>query len=305
MTYKKNFNTVVSYLPFSLRNAVTNVKKLPEIMEIHLIAGKPLMLHTKSDTIFITENYTISDTYSKSNIIVTKGEIDEAFTNICEYSVYSKQNELVNGFITLSGGNRAGICGTAVNRNDLIHNIRDISSVNIRIANERIGCGNILLKNIKFNKGILICGAPCSGKTTILRDIARQLSYSSKVSLIDSRMELAAVNKGAASFDIGLCDVFNGYTKRDGFEHAVRCMSPEIIVCDELGAEDALYVENAEKSGVKVIASAHCRNKHELMSKPSLKALLKSGCFDAVVFLKDRKNIGQVSEIISGEKLNV
>ena len=161
---------------------------------------------------------------------------------------------------------------------------------------------NVLNKKINLNKSVLICGAPCSGKTTILRDLARLISYTNKVSLIDTRLELASCDKGIAQFDIGLSDVFSAYNKTDGFEHAVRCMSPEYIICDEISFEDINAVENAAKCGVKVIASAHWRNKNELISKPDLLKLAKSRCFGTFVFLKDRENIGQVSEIINGDK---
>ncbi len=304
MTYEKNLKTVMAYLPFSLRNAVNNVKKLPDnLQEIHLIINKPLMLHTPYKSYFINCDYALTDTIGENLINVSKSEIEETFTNICEYSVYSKQSEISGGFITLSGGNRAGICGTAVNRNNDIYNIRDISSHNIRIANEVKDCGKILLSKINLDKGVLICGAPCSGKTTILRDLARLLSYKNRVSLIDTRLELAGCNKGEPQFDVGLSDVFTSYSKRAGFEHAVRCMSPKIIICDEISGEDISAVNYAQKSGVKVIASAHCRNKNELLNNPDLSKLIKNRCFSSVVFLKDRENIGQVSRIINGDML--
>lgn len=304
MKYEKNLKTVTAYLPFSLRNAVTNVKKPPEhIQEIHLIRGKPLMLHTALKTYYITEDYNISEKYPENPVKVTDEDIEETFRSICEYSVYSKQSEISNGFITLSGGSRAGICGTAVNKSNSIYNIRDISSVNIRVADEVLNCGEFLLKKINPEKSVLICGAPCSGKTTILRDLARILSYEYRVSLVDTRLELASCNKGVSRFDVGLCDVYTSYSKKDGFEHALRCMSPEIIVCDEIGEEDISYVINAQKSGVSVIASVHCSSKKELLSKPSFNKLVNLGCFGFYVFLKGRKNIGQVSEIIRGELL--
>ncbi len=304
MKYEQNLKTVTAYLPFALRNALSNVKNLPEkIIEIRLIREKPIILTTMSKRYFITEDYKLCGTFGDNLIITGSCDIDEAFSSMCEYSVYSKQGEISNGFITLSGGNRAGICGTAVNRNNSVYNIRNISSINIRVADEIIDCSKILLKKINLNKGVLICGAPCSGKTTILRDMSRLLSYKYKVSLIDTRLELAGCNKGVAQFDVGLCDVFSAYNKHDGFEHSLRCMSPEIIICDEIGESDIVSVENAQKSGVCVIASAHCRDKPELLRKPSFNKLIKSKCFSSIVFLKSGKNLGQVSEIISGDKL--
>lgn len=304
MTYEKNLKTVISYLPFLLKSAFNSIKKLPKnIMEIHLISGKPLMIHTADKTYFISDDFHIRDTFFENLLIVTKSDIENTFTNICGYSVYSKQNEIFNGFITLNGGNRAGICGTAVFNNNTLYNIREISSINIRVANEIIDCSNFLYENYNYPRSILICGKPCSGKTTILRDIARKLSYTKKVSIIDSRMELAACVNGEPQFDTGLSDVFSGYLKSDGFEHSVRCMSPEIVVCDEISGEDINAVINAQKSGVSVIASAHCGSKDELLNNRFLNKLVEYNCFDDYVFLKDRKNIGQVSEIINGDSL--
>ena len=298
MTYEKNLKTVISYLPFALRNAMYNAE-LPgeKIMEIHLICGQPLVLHTAKSSYFIGENNIVTERYADNLVTVGKNHIEECFNSLCGYSVYSKQNEIVNGFLTLQGGNRAGICGSAVVKDGKISNIRDISSINIRVADEIKNCSKFLLEKININKNVLICGAPCSGKTTILRDTARLLSYKNRVCLIDTRMELACFNKGVSGFDVGLCDVFTSYSKKDGFEQAVRTMSPEYIICDEIGGEDVFSIIEAQKSGVNVIASAHCSDKSELLSKPSFRKLINSRCFSVFVFLKNRENIGQVSEI--------
>ncbi|MCH5304305.1 MAG: hypothetical protein J1E41_05525, partial [Ruminococcus sp.] len=139
MNYKKNFKSITASLPFVLKNAVNNVKNLPDnLQEIHLRVNKPLALYTPENRYFITEGFLLTTDFRNDLINVTKPELDETFTNICNFSVYSKQNEIVNGFITLKGGNRAGICGTALSKDDSIYNIRDISSINIRIASEII-----------------------------------------------------------------------------------------------------------------------------------------------------------------------
>lgn len=305
MNYIKNLKNALASLPFALRNAVNNVMKLPDnIQEIHLRVNKPIVLYSPDNRYFITENFKLTADYQSNLIKVTKPDINETFSNICNFSVYSKQNEIVNGFITLYGGNRAGICGTALNKEGIIYNIRDISSINIRIASEVIDCSKPLIEKIKdIHKGVLICGAPCSGKTTILRDLARILSFDNKVCVVDTRCELASCYRGEAQFDIGLSDVFTSYSKRNGFEHAVRCMSPDIIICDEIGEGDCIPIENALKSGASVIASAHCKDRFELLNKPSLKPLVESKCFNTFVFLKNRKEVGQVCEILNGEEL--
>ena len=122
-------------LPFALRNAVNNVMKLPDnIQEIHLRVNKPIVLYSPDNRYFITENFKLTADYQSNLIKVTKPDINETFSNICNFSVYSKQNEIVNGFITLYGGNRAGICGTALNKEGIIYNIRDITADKRHIA---------------------------------------------------------------------------------------------------------------------------------------------------------------------------
>ena len=254
---------------------------------------------------YIDNNLSLTDKLNPDLICLTQKELSEVFTAMCGYSVYSKQNELINGFITLKGGNRAGVCGTCVIQDGRIINIRDISSVNIRLCCERTDCSALITESVSGIKdGLLLCGAPCSGKTTILRDLARRLSYKYKTALIDSRSELAAVYGGIPQNDVGLCDVLSAYPKREGFEQAVRCLSPELIICDEIGGEaDARSILKAKKSGVSVIASAHCRDKTELLEKPYLKALIDTRCFKNLVFLGSGGEVAQLKEIIDADEL--
>lgn len=264
-------------------------QKRINLQEIRLCINKPIILYSKNKSDII-------------NRLITKKDLEHIFTLMCNYSVYSKQNEIKQGFITLKGGNRAGICGTAVYGKDGIINIRDISAVNIRIVGEYIGCADKLLSQIEVKKGLLLCGAPCSGKTTLLRDIARKLSERHKLSLIDTRGEIAASYLGECQCDVGYSFVLDGYSKTDGFDHAVRCLSPDFIVCDELGsAEDITSVQNAINSGTSVIASAHCSDKDELMSKPYLRDI--AAYFSNIAFLHNRENVGQLRELVSGNEL--
>ena len=304
MKNKDNLNIIKSYLPFSLKKIIDIIPD--NLQEIRLRANRPAALCTPRKVYYIKDDFSLTDALSGNLIKTTSKEITEAFSAICNYSVYSKQNEIINGYLTLKGGNRAGICGTSIVQNSSIVNIRDITSINLRVVSEMIGCSDKLLNIIdEIDSGVLICGAPCSGKTTLLHDIARKLSYSHNVALIDSRGELAAVYAGVAQNDVGMCDILDCYSKCDGFEHAVRCLSSDIIVCDEIGtSEDISAIENASKSGVAVIASAHCRSKSELESKPRFKRLLKNSVFKNIVFLNGKKNIGQVSKVISSYEFN-
>ena len=222
--------------------------------------------------------------------------LDEVVRKICEYSVYSRQNEIVNGFITLRGGHRAGICGTAVLRDGEMSNVRCISSVNLRFAREIRGSADQLLHSVKdISGGVLICGEPSSGKTTLLRDLARQLSADRNVALIDERGELAACIGGMPQNDVGLCDVYDGYPKAEAMRHAVRTMSPDVLICDEIGTDEEASLRNCLRGGVAVIATAHIRHREELRRHPAF----RTGAFSTVVFLSGRQNVGEIISVQS------
>lgn len=297
MKTKDNLNVIKTCLPFSLRAAVDNLPQSTQ--EIRLRVNRPVVIQAFDKTYYIDNSLRLTGNFEDDLLILTQRELIEAFSAICSYSVYSKQNEIINGFVTLKGGNRAGICGTAVVTDGKIINIRDITSINIRVCVEIIDCSNAVLNNVKdVFGGVLLCGPPCSGKTTILRDIARKISPKYRTAVIDTRGELAAVYGGIPQNDVGMSDVLNMYSKNDGFEHAIRCLAPEVIICDELsGEEDACSVLNAQKSGVTVYASAHCRDENELLCRPYLKSLIKTRCFETIVFLAAGENVGQVAEV--------
>ena len=117
-------------------------------------------------------------------------------------------SELARGFVTLPGGHRAGICGEAALDKSGSRTVRYISSVNLRVASEHIGCSREITAAL-FHDGLcgaLIAGPPCSGKTTLLRDMARLLSsepYGKKVAVVDERGEMAAMYRGEPRNRIG------------------------------------------------------------------------------------------------------
>lgn len=275
--------------------------------EIRLRLNRPFAVVCTDSIYYLTADGNLTSTINDRHMLnVEKSDIDDTFQKICNYSVYTRQNEIINGFVTMQGGHRAGICGTAVLGNNHISNIRDISSINIRIAREHRGCAKALYQRLSNCKGgALICGAPCSGKTTVLRDLARLLSTNENknVSLIDERGELAGTSGGVFQNDIGMCDVYDCYKKSDGIIQAVRSMSPDIILCDEIGAsEDYTAIEQALNCGVTIIATVHAANETELRSKRHIMKMLDAGAFENIVFLADKTNVGKTVKIIkSGE----
>ena len=251
-----------------------------EICEIRLRAGRPIALET------IRGRFLLERT-------VSADEINECIKSFCHYSIHSYEKEMREGYITLKGGHRAGFCGNAVIRDKTLENGKDISSINLRIAREIYGCGEPL-KGIVFSdnfKGLIICGKPMSGKTTVLRDLCRIIGGSSKLSVIDSRGEIAAVYGGIPQNEIGVfTDVLTGYDKEQGIEIAVRTLSPEYIACDEITGASR-YAKLCSDSGAKMIFTLHCSS---LENAKESKAA-KSGIISHIAFLGGK--LGQITEI--------
>lgn len=292
----------------------------PEIkaiaQEIRLRVGKPIAISLPDNCVFLMSDGTVSEYYQGNMLMAWRENLDEAFRLICNCSVHSHQREIKNGFITIKGGHRAGICGTAVIENDLITNVRDISSINLRIARDVDGAAIDTAKAIVEKdrvKGSLIFGPPGCGKTTILRDLARHLSCANesgrfyRVAVIDERGEIAACFQGEPQNDLGpCCDVFDGYPKGEGIMQAVRSMSPDIVICDEVGSDDdAKAIEMSINAGVTMIASAHASSIDELKSRPQIKRLLLSGAFNCAVRLMGRQNPGKVAQVYTQSDLFV
>lgn len=219
----------------------------------------------------------------------TAEDIADCFAELCRYSVHSYSNEIAEGYITLDGGHRVGICGTAVMRDGRIETLRDVSSLNIRIARQVRGCAGELHERL-FREpcSLLLAGKPMCGKTTLLRDLTRLLGGRFKVVLIDSRNEISASVRGTPTLDIGLnTDVLCNCPKSEGIFLALRSLSPEIIICDEIG-RDYDAVEQCLFCGVKLIATAHAGSTEELERRQGLSALVPLFDHTAVIGTKGR-----------------
>lgn len=288
----------------SLKALPTDVKK--QAQEIRLRVNRPVTVVCPRGIYFVKEGGGIGCIIGAGCITANKSDLEESFRTLCSYSVYSHENEIKNGYITLRGGHRAGICGTAVFQNGTVSGMKDISSVNIRVAREIPGSADVLLNQLKdtLSGGLLLAGPPSSGKTTILRDIARQLSSGirgniRKVAVIDERGEIAGSFQGIPQNDIGLCcDVLDGYPKAEGIMLAVRSLSPQYIICDELGTENETHaVEQSLNAGVCVIASIHAGSAGELLRRRQAVALLKTGAFAAAALLNGSEEPGSIAGI--------
>jgi stage III sporulation protein AA len=307
---KDVLNQILSILPDRISY---RINKLPdeiknEIQEFRIRADKPLIISCGKLSYYITDKSFTADMYNNLNYItLSKSDVFEIFTRACAYSVYNRQNEITKGFITLNGGHRMGIAGTPVYSNGEIINIKEIYSLNIRVSKEYIGCSKYLFGELQNNiNNLLICGKPCSGKTTLIRDLARALSidFNKKVCVIDSRNEISATYKGVPTNDLGMCDVFSLYKKIHGIENAIRNMSPDYVVCDEIVNEDEVKaISQGLNSGVKFIATMHCSSVKELYNKPMFKKLYALNGFEKAVVLKNHNHPCEIDTIVDMKEL--
>lgn len=295
-------------------NIIKAVKNIPaevfdNLCEIRVRADKPIVLSVLQSKFFLSANGEIKNVCNGQTtaelITATSDEVKNSFLKLCEFSVYKRQTEINNGFITVGGGHRIGICGTCNIVDNNIRSVTDLTSLNVRIAKEFTGCANDLMSKISYSGGVLLCGVPSSGKTTLLRDLSRQLSLKGyTVSLIDERFEISASCSGTPHFDIGLCDVYSGYPKNIAIPQAIRSMSPDYIICDELTGDDVNSVKDCVNFGVKMIATVHCDNAGNLMKNKGLVQLISTGVFGKIVFL-DTKAKCKIADVIDTGVLKI
>lgn len=304
----ERFDTAAKWICERIHRALTNlpvdVKK--HTQEIRLRMNQPVCIVCVEGTYFLGADGELTCRPASGLLVAEPKDMEESFRNLCGYSIYSHENEIKNGYITLSGGHRAGLCGTAVLQSSTICSVRNISSINLRISREIPGAADELLGRLgkSLNEGLLLAGAPASGKTTILRDIARQMSSGlrgnlKKVAVIDERGEIAGTYMGIPQNNLGCCcDVLDGYPKAEGILLAVRTLSPQIIICDEIGsASEVNAVEEGLNTGVTTIASIHAGSIDELIRRKQAQKLLRTGAFGNIAVLDATRGPGQIAGI--------
>ena len=300
------FDSAAEVLCDELRDIVTALSdsKKNTVQEIRLRSGKPLTLTDGTSSLFIDSKGRILYSAGENALTVTQKHIFDTFKRLCGYSVYSFQNQIKNGFITIRGGHRVGLCGTAVLTDGTISAVNDISSLNIRISRQISGVSaGIIQKCCPLKGGILIIGSPSSGKTTILRDLAYRLSLGidckmMRTSVIDERGELSGTYSGFAYNNLGLSDILNGYPKGEGIIHAIRSLSPQVIICDEIGTvNDCISAEQGFNAGAFIIATVHAADYDGFLLRPIAKRLISSGAFSNAVVLESSDRPGIIREI--------
>lgn len=295
----RNEEEILKVLPLKISNELKEILLKEPVQEIRIKVHKPIIVNLAHKEIILKYVTTIED-------------IKQILVKISNYSLYAYEEEIKQGYITIRGGHRIGIAGECVLVNGEVRTIRNISSLNIRICREVIGCSNEIMKYITKEDRVfntLIVSPPKCGKTTILRDIAKNISTGmpivnlkgKKVSIIDERSEIAACFNGTPQLDVGIrSDILDNCLKKDGMIMAIRSLSPDILICDEIGTDgDIEALHMAFNSGVNIIVTIHGYSIDDVYKRKVFKDLLENSILERIVILSNRNGVGTIEQIYS------
>jgi stage III sporulation protein AA len=295
---------VETILPFLPKNIAEIISQIPpnqkdELEEIRIRIKRPIEITLKGSPRFLSYIIQPEDAFHLMN-------------KISQFSIYTLEEELKRGYITVSGGHRIGLAGKVILEEGKVKAIRDIASFNIRIAKEKMGAAEWLIPYIFKGDWMhtMIVGPPQTGKTTLLRDIARIISSGDKrnafpaykVGIVDERSEIAGCVNGIPQMSFGhRIDVLDACPKAEGMMMMIRSMSPEVLVVDEIGrVEDAEAIQEAVHAGIKLIMTTHGASFQEIRNRPTLKEIIEQNIFQRFIVLSRSSGPGTVTAILDG-----
>lgn len=305
---------IFSILPSRLVTMIraVPVAKLANLTEIRLRINRPLLLVLGNTDMVVSPIGRVATNYEES-YLCNLDDVHKTLQLISKNSLYAFEQELKMGFLTIDGGHRVGLAGQAIIDGGDIKSLKNISSLNIRLAREVIGCADKIMPYIRTLGGhvlnTLIISPPRCGKTTILRDMIRQISTGSErykglqVGVVDERSEIAACKNGISTVDLGMrTDVLDSYPKAIGMLMLIRSMSPAVVATDELGrAEDIYAVQEALNAGVSVVTTVHGNEIGQLLHRPYVRELLEHKYFQRYIILSDHPCVGTIERIIDSK----
>lgn len=279
-----------AYLPPLWTEALARVTA--SVQEVRLRADAPVTVSLPQGERYLTP-HGLSLTRQSDGFFCSRQQLEACFFALCGHSVYAHQWELEQGYIAVEGGIRVGVAGTAVMQNGGVTAVRQVTALCIRLPRRVAGCARPLLPLVLEGDAAvstLLVGPPSCGKTTLLRDLAAQLSARHRrVTVVDERGELSWEDT------LRGCDVLRGYPKAVGIRQAVRCLAPDVILLDELGdVEEMRAVADCAHAGVAVVATLHGCCPEQMASRPFVRELVDGHAFERWVFLQGRERPGQI-----------
>jgi stage III sporulation protein AA len=290
-----------------------------QIEEIRLRQNRPLMLSLSRGDTFIDPRGRLIPAAAGA-YLVTAEDMKRTLQLMSNCSLYSLEEELRQGFITLPGGHRVGLTGKALLEGGKVRTLKYITGLNLRIARELPGVADKVMPYV-INQGernlyhTLIVSPPQGGKTTLLRDMIRQISWGipylglpgRRVGLVDERSEIGGSYAGVPQKDLGpRTDILDGCPKAEGMMMLIRAMSPQVIATDELGREeDVVALEEALQAGVKLLTTVHGHSLDSLKQRPILAGILRRRIFERIVFLGFSLGVGTLEGVIDGRTYSV
>lgn len=300
--------SIENVLSETLRNIIKELNEI-KLQEIRLRVGKPLLIYYNNRELFVGLDRKIMPSWSENCIKASTEDIKEVLEAISKHSLYAFEEDIKGGYITIEGGHRIGIAGKVVLEGGKVKTIRNVSCINIRVSHEVLGCANSVLPYLIKKENLLhtlIISPPKCGKTTLLRDIIRQISDGSgiipgmTVGLVDERSEIGGCYRGIPQNDIGMrTDILDTCSKGEGLLMLIRAMAPKVIAVDEIGSkEDVDAIEYALGAGCKIICTIHGDSIEDLIDKPRVKELIERKLFKRYILLENRFSIGDVKQIL-------
>lgn len=282
------------------------LSKVPysNLCELRLRADNPVVVNIVGENYYLNDNELSKD--NSNAIVVNSSTLQSIMQKLVKRSLYSVNDQLINGYISYDGGIRVGVCGEVVSVDNQIKTIKNISSLNFRFPhlckNCSLGIYNYLFSNEEVNNTLII-SPPGAGKTTYLRDIIYQLSIRNNllnILIIDERQELLNVFNGEDIVKLRNVDCYSNSTKKFALNNGIRSMKPDVIITDEINIEKDLEdIENAMTSGVKVIASIHASDIFDLKNKRDFKDVLNKKLFTRYIVLSKDDGVGTLKGVFN------